>query len=140
MAGAKLTGDTDVFKRVQLTTAHRMRNGASRVAVQIVERTRGGRDARGRYFKPYSPAYAKRKGSTKVNLIGIEDHAHMLDGLDVLEARATRATRGWRDTALADRPGYTEAGGKGRPAREFLEASETMLDELVAYLEAGMIL
>lgn len=140
MAGARLTGDLTTFSRVRLTDAQRMRHGASRLAVQIAERTRSGRDAQGRAFRPYSPAYAKRKGSTKVNLISVEAHPHMLDGLDVLSATKNRAEIGWHDGDLADRAAFNEAGGTHRPKREFLGASEAMLDELVEYLEAGISL
>jgi hypothetical protein len=133
----KLTGDLDVFRRVKFTDAQRMRTAASRLAVQIVMRTRSGRDENGRYFAAYSPAYAKRKGSTKVDLLSIEHRAHMLDGLDVLTATKTRATIGWTDSTLAERASANEDGGQGRPPRPFLSASEAMLDELVASVEAG---
>ena len=51
-----------------------------KVKTSILKRTKRGYDVDGNKFKPYTPAYAKSKGSKKVNLTNT---GQMLDSLDI---------------------------------------------------------
>jgi hypothetical protein len=77
---------------VTLTDIPLMRDIGMMAIRAIRTRTRLGRDADGGAFAPYSPGYAKRKGSTHVDLTLSGD---MLNALEIIDATPTSVTIGW---------------------------------------------
>lgn len=60
----------------------------------ILRRTVAGQSSAGGPFRPYSPAYAKLKGSTHVNL---SLSGRMLNGITIVEVDDTSVTLGFKD-------------------------------------------
>jgi hypothetical protein len=137
MSHVRLTGNTDVFRKVRWRSKDRMRFGARRLVTQIVVRTTSGRDTDGRKFTPYSAAYAKAKGvsPSRVTLVGRGSGPHMLDELDVIDVSETGAVIGWSDAALAARADYVQ---NGRVPRPFLALEDEWIDEFVEYIADGV--
>jgi hypothetical protein len=77
---------------VTLTDIPLMREIGRQAISAIRARTRMGRDADGRAFAPYSPGYAKLKGSTSVDLTVSGD---MLSALEIIDVTPTSVTIGW---------------------------------------------
>jgi hypothetical protein len=75
-----------------LTTADDMRELGLMAREQIVRRTLGSRDVENAPFAPYSPEYAKAKGSSFVNL---QVSGNMLNDLGITALDDDSVTLGW---------------------------------------------
>ena len=81
--GVKITGLTEALRQLKavedfLNDPQPMQDTVDDVKDLIMERTADGKDFMGRNFAPYSKAYAKRKGKTKVDL---RDTGEMLNSI-----------------------------------------------------------
>lgn len=74
----------------------------------ILQRTASGKDTYDNAFKPYKPAYAKKKKSSKVNL---RYTGHMLNDLKVLDDETM---------GLSDSFAITKAIGNANHGRQFM--------------------
>lgn len=103
-----------------------MKKLGERIADHIRKRTRSGRDERGRPFKPYSAAYAKRKGSAKVDLTLSGD---MLDDIQPLNVTDKSVRVGNKSDKLADRAAYNEKRDSptSKSARHFMGVTKAEL-------------
>jgi hypothetical protein len=94
----------------------------------IVTRTRSGKDASGRRFRPYTPAYAKWKG-VRPSQVDLTLSGDMLDGLTVLSTSHGRVRAGWRSKKLERRAAYNEERG-----RVFLDVPQAYVNRVVDHL------
>lgn len=108
-------------------TTDQMRRLGQALIDFIRDRTRRGYDEDGRTFKPYSPAYARIKGTTRPDLT---KSGAMLDRLMVLNSSPKQVIIGWRSLELYDRAGYMQRGYGKRPARRFMGVPATRVSEI----------
>jgi hypothetical protein len=103
------------------------------VGERILEKTARGEDYKSRKFKPYSKAYAKRKGSKHVNL---KVKGKMLDAIKSLAISPERG-KIWvqprsHGKINADMLAQIHTTGTGKqPQREFMNISQAGISELV---------
>jgi hypothetical protein len=100
--------------RVSLRTAPgqaAMRRLGQVIARNLVARTQGGQDERGRAFRPYTAAYARAKGVSPAD-VDLTRSGAMLDGFGVQAVSPRSVTLGWQDPALADRARFNERRGR----------------------------
>jgi hypothetical protein len=101
----------------------------SEIKEGILTKTAQGHDYMGRNFKPYSKAYAKKKGSSRVDLRGTGE---MMDSVDT-EVTDPRHGRVFIRGARALIAQFHNKGGPraGRPPmREFFNISKSALQKL----------
>ncbi len=77
---------------VELTTRELMREVGLRARELILRRTAAGTDAQGRPFTPYSEGYAKRKGTSRVDL---KLSGAMLNAITIVETTDDSVTLGF---------------------------------------------
>lgn len=96
------------------------------VKERVLKRTAASRDYRNRKFTPYSAKYARRKGSTKVDL---RVTGEMLDSI---KARALNPRRGIIEVTAKQLIANIHAQGIGKqPQRDFFDITPTALQEFV---------
>jgi hypothetical protein len=79
-----------------LTTADDMREIGLLARERIYRRTISGVDAQGNAFAPYSPEYAKAKGSaTGSSVVNLQLSGNMLNHMGVIEVTDDSVTLGW---------------------------------------------
>ena len=109
-----------------LESTEPMQKICEEVKERILKRTKASRDYRNRKFAPYSTKYAKRKGSTKVNL---RVSGEMLDSM---KARAISARRGVVELLAKELIANIHTQGIGKqPQRDFFDITKTALQEFV---------
>lgn len=109
-----------------LESSEPMQNICEDVKERVLKRTKAGRDYRNRKFAPYSTKYARRKGSTKVNL---RVTGEMLDSM---KARAISARRGVVELTTKELIANIHTQGIGKqPQRNFMDITPTALQEFV---------
>jgi hypothetical protein len=134
----EIRGVTDAiapFKNIEsfLSSKKPMQGFCDGVRERILEKTAKGEDYKSRKFKPYSKAYAKRKGSKHVNL--------KVTGkmLDAIKSQAISPERGkiWvqprsHGKLNADMLAQIHSTGTGKqPQREFMNVSDRGISELI---------
>ena len=106
------------------------------IADLVQTKTEKGLDYRSRKFEPYSPAYAKKKGTSRANL---KDTGKMLDAIDtkVLNANhgkvfvESRSYTGKGKRARTDMVAQIHNTGTGKqPEREFMNITPSALKKL----------
>ncbi len=103
-----------------------MQNICKDVKRRILKRTKDSRDYRNMKFAPYSRKYAKRKGSTKVNL---RMTGEMLNSM---KARAINSRRGVVELTAKELIANIHTQGIGKqPQRDFMNITPTALQEFV---------
>lgn len=93
----------------------------------VLDKTARGLDYMGRSFKPYSKAYAKRKGKTKPDL---RNTGQMLDAVTAKVQDAGHGSVFIRDAGAAQIGQYHNAGTKKMAKREFMNISQSAVDKL----------
>jgi phage gpG-like protein len=115
---------------------------ADKALTGITTRTKKGIDVAGMEFKPYSEAYAKKKGTKKVNLTssgrmlsraGFEFEVLSQDGRVFIRIYA----EGEPKYTIASVHNFGMRSGRGKgfqmPQREFFGLDQKIIDEIMAY-------
>lgn len=87
-----------------------------KIIERIKERTDRGVDKRGKNFKKYSDLWAKKKGSSDVDMRLSGD---MLDSIEIIKINGNEITIGWED-GLEVLKGENHINGVTVPKRDFL--------------------
>lgn len=88
----KVERNFPALDEIALTTADDMREIGLLARERIYRRTVSGIDADGQPFAPYSEAYAKAKGSSRVDL---QVSGNMLNHMQVVDVGDDSVTLGW---------------------------------------------
>lgn len=88
----KVERNFPALDEIALTTADDMREIGLLARERIYRRTVSGIDAEGQPFAPYSAAYAKAKGSSRVDL---QVSGNMLNHMQVVDVGDDSVTLGW---------------------------------------------
>lgn len=129
--GVKVTGAKETQDQIKAVLAHfesvkPMENICNDVKDRVLKRTATGKDYRNRKFPPYSPAYAARKGSSKVNL---RLSGEMLNSIRVKVIHPQKGEVRVRSKELIANI-HNQGIGK-QPQREFMDIPETALQKIV---------
>jgi hypothetical protein len=94
MASAKIsiTRNFSALQNLQLVGKEDMRELGLLARERIIRRTIRGESASGGAFHPYSPAYAKAKGSSRVDL---QVSGNMLNQMGIVDVTENTVTLGW---------------------------------------------
>lgn len=90
--GVAVTRNFTALTNLAATTPEDMREIGLLARERIVTRTLRGQDAHNQAFAPYSPEYAKQKGSAFVDLTV---SGNMLNHLQIMEVDDDSVTLGW---------------------------------------------
>lgn len=129
--GVKATGVKELQAQIRAVLAHLesetpMLNICNDVKERVLERTAAGKDYRGRRFARYSPKYAARKGSNKVDLRLSGD---MMDSIKVKVISPQRGEiRITAHELIANI--HTQGIGK-QPQRDFMDIPDSALQKFV---------
>ncbi len=92
VVSVKVERSFPALEDLTLTTADDMREIGLLVRERIYRRTVSGIDAEGQPFAPYSPDYAKVKGSSRVDL---QVSGNMLNHMTIVDVSEDSVTLGW---------------------------------------------
>lgn len=140
MGEVKITGAKEaiqMFKNVEsfLKSRKPMENIVKEVKETIEKKTESGKDYMGKKFKPYSAKYAKRKGSTKVDL---KLSGKMIGALDTQVINPSHgkvfiSSKGYaRTRAKTDMLAQIHTTGTGKqPQREFMNLAPSAQQKII---------
>lgn len=116
-------------------TSAKLRDMGERMVAYIRNRTRAGLDEDNRLFAPYSPAYARVKGTARPDLTRSRE---MLDKLKVIRAGNKSVSIGWTSPTLRARARWQADGNskQGRPPRPFFRLAPSRIT--IIRKEAGL--
>lgn len=120
------------IKSVSFVDIDRMYDAGVYLAVQLENRTQGGRDEAGNKFRPYTAAYARAKNVART-AVDLTRSGEMFASFGVLWAARNRVRIGFSSAAMERRARYNEGMG-----RKFLGLDPRWLTEVHRRLKNGL--
>jgi hypothetical protein len=137
MTVSGITENSALFDAIErfLRSPDPMKETLIEIKKAVLELTEAGKDYRGRKFAPYTPEYAKRKGSKFVNL---RDTGKMLRSMTAevisptrgkVEIKARKVYSGRADTKMIAQI-HTTGTGK-MPQRDFMDVTDNRKNKII---------